>query len=1239
MLRGPYLTALALAVGPTVTAAPSLSWREAPGYRARPVQPASGARAVGFTLLPPAQTGVTFTNRLDPARSVTNQIYFNGSGVAAGDADGDGCCDLYFCGLDAPNALYRNQGDWRFEDIAARAGVDCPGLDCTGAAFADLDGDADLDLAVNTIGAGTRVFLNDGRGSFTPHATLNPGRAGHSLALADVDGDGDLDLYVANYRATTLRDMPGTKFRVNVVDGRPVITHVNDRPVTEPDLEGRYSVDAQGRVTEFGEPDAFYLNDGRADFMVVSWTGGAFLDEDGRPLSRPPYDWSLSVLLRDFNGDGAPDLYTCSDFSPPDRFWLNDGRGRFRLAPRLALRTTSMFSMGLDVADVNRDGLDDVFVSDMLSRSHLRRMVQVGDLVPVVLEVGRVDDRPQYLRNVLQLNRGDGTYAELGRFACVAASEWTWCPVFVDVDLDGYEDLLVTTGHERDAMNGDIADQVRAARLRQDMSRRQMLELGRLFPPLATPNVAFRNRGDLTFEEVSEAWGYATPGVSQGQALADLDNDGDPDLAINNLNGVAGLYRNETTAPRLAVRLRGRPPNTGGIGARLAVEGGPVRQTQEMIAGGHYLSASELQRVFAAGRATNRLRLEVTWRSGARSMVTNVPANHVIEVDEAAANSSAQASPDTSAPPPPLFADASDRLGHRHEENTFDDFARQPLLPRKLSQLGPGATWADVNGDGADDLILASGNGGTLALYLNDGRGGFTRSRPPPVHHAVTRDQTTVLAWPRGPGDVVLVAGSANYEDALEIGPVARQYELATGRMDDSLPPAAWSAGALALADVDADGDLDLLVAGRCTGERYPEPASAWLFRQENGRWVRDEAASRLLERVGLVTGALFSDLTGDGWPELVLACEWGPVRLFRNDHGQLVGWDPPLRGGPPDAPPAASLGDLTGWWQGVAAGDLDGDGRLDLVVANWGWNTFHRPSPAHPLRLYFGDFDDNGTLDLIEAAWNEELGREVPLRGLQTLRAALPFLADVTPTYERYGRSGVRDLLGERYERAGRLEARTLASLVLLNRGDHFEARPLPPEAQWAPAFGVCVADFDGDGAEDLFLSQNFFAVPPDHWRYDAGRGLLLRGDGRGGLAPMPGQASGLAVYGEQRGCAVADFDGDGRADLVVTQNGNQTRLFRNVGARPGLRVRLQGPPGNRPGIGAVVRARWGERLGPAREIRAGSGWWSQDSAMPVLATPAAASAIQVRWPGGRETTAAVPAGAREVTVAAELP
>jgi hypothetical protein len=1197
-----------------------------------PLHPPAGG-CPGFTRMTAEQTGVVFTNRLSPDRSLTNQIYFNGSGVAAGDVDGDGWCDLFFCGLDSPNALLRNRGQWRFEDIAARSGVDCPGLDCTGAALADLDGDGDLDLVVNTIGTGTHVFLNDGAARFTRQVVLNSGRAGHSLALADVDGDGDLDLYVANYRTTTLRDMPGTKFRLNVVDGRPVITHVNDRPVTEPDLAGRYSVDMQGRVTEFGEPDALFFNDGRGDFFAAAWTDGTFLDEDGRPLERPPYDWTLSAMFRDFNGDGAPDLYTCSDFSPPDRFWLNDGRGRFRLAPRLTLRTTPMFSMGLDVADVNRDGLDDLFVSDMLSRSHRLRMVQVGDLVPVILEVGRVDDRPQYLRNVLQVNRGDGTWAELGRFAGVSASEWTWCPVFLDVDLDGYEDLLVTTGHERDAMNGDIAERVRTARLRQDLNRRQMLELARLFPPLATPNVAFRNRGDLAFEDVGEAWGYALPGVSQGQALADLDNDGDLDVAINQLNGPALLLRNESPAPRLAVRLKGRAPNTRGIGAKLVVEGGPVRQSQEMIAGGHYLSSSEPLRVFAAGHATNRLRVEVRWRSGRHSLVTNVPANCLLEVDESAAGP-----PLPVAPPPsgPLFVDASERLNHRHVENFFDDFARQPLLPRKLSQLGPGVTWADVNGDGADDLVIASGNGGTLALYLNDGRGGFAPSRAPPVNFAVTRDQTTVLAWPRAPGEVVLLAGSANYEDALEIGPVARQYDLAAGRMDDSLPPATWSAGALALADVDADGDLDLLVAGRCVGERFPEPASAWLFRRQNNQWVRDEEAARLLDRVGLVTGATFTDLTGDGWPELVLATEWGPLRLYRNERGRLAPWVPPLRGESGSPAAAPTLSELTGWWQGVAAGDLDGDGRLDLIAANWGRNTFHRPTPDHPLRLYHGDFDANGTLDVIETGWDPEGRQEVPLRGLQAMKAALPFLAEVTPTYEQYGRAGVQQLLGTRWDKAARLETRTLDSMAFLNRGDHFEARSLPAEAQWAPAFGVTVADFDGDGAEDVFLSQNFFAVRPDDWRYDAGRGLLLRGDGRGHLVPVPGQDSGLKIYGEQRGCAVADFDRDGRPDLAVAQNGNQTRLFRNAGARPGLRVRLHGPPGNAWAVGALVRLRFGEgeRRGPAREIRAGSGYWSQDGATLVLATPEPPAAVEVRWPGGRETVAPVPSGTRELEV-----
>ena len=1200
------------------------------GFRSYPLTVPAGGRA-GFTTMPAGAAGIPFINFMPEAHYATNQVLISCSGVAAGDVDGDGLCDLYFARIDGSNALYRNLGNWRFEDITASAGVACPNIASSGVALVDLDGDGDLDLVVNSIGHGTRLFLNDGHAHFTEilkDRRLNLGKGGMCLGVGDLDGDGFLDLYVSNYRTLALMDMPNVRmFLKKRPDGTQYVSTVNGRSTTDPELADRFVVTAAGGIEELGEADVVFHNLGGTNFIPLSFTNGAFLDEEGVPLTRPPFDWGLSVMIRDLNQDGLPDIYVCNDFDSPDRVWLNQGGGKFRAIPRLALRKQCVFSMGVDVADINRDGFDDIFVVDMMSRDHRRRMDFLPDRKPPIPFVGEMDNRPQYSRNILYLNRGDGTYAEMASLAGLEATEWSWCPAFLDVDLDGWEDVLVTNGHQRDARGMDVLDRIKAMRAAGQLkSTEATFEVRKLFPRLTTPNVAFRNNHDLTFTEVGQAWGFDFSGVSHGLVFADLDNDGDLDVIINNFNDPPTILRNNSSAPRVAVRLKGRAPNTAGIGAKIKVTGGPVAQQQEMIAGGRYLASDQALRVFAAGSETNVLAIEVNWRSGRRSLVAGVKANHLYEISEEDAVGPVAAKATNAVRP--FFEDVSALLNHTHVEEPFDDYARQPLLPKKLSQLGPGVSWCDVDGDGLEDVVIASGKGGVLAAYRNDGHGGFQPLNQPPFNQPVTRDQTTVLSWPKAPGQLVLLAGSANYEDGLTDGSCVREYDLKGKMTVNRLPGFESSTGPLALADIDGDGDLDLFVGGRVIAGKFPAPASSALFRTSGGRWELDAENTRTFAGVGLVSGAVFSDLDGDGQPDLILACEWGPVRVFRNSHGKFK-----------EATAELGLSRFTGWWNGVATGDFDGDGRMDIVASNWGRNTRYEAHRVKPLSIYYGEFRGDGYTQIMESYFDPALKKIVPERRLDFVARAMPFLAAKFPSHESYGLASVAEILGERAGAAKILEAGWLETTVFLNRGTNFIARPLPMLAQAAPAFGVCVGDLDGDGHEDIFLAQNFFAVQTETPRLDAGLGLWLRGNGQGDFTAMSAEESGVRIFGEQRGAALADYDGDGRVDLLVGQNGQRTKLFHNRRARPGLRVRLAGPAGNPLAIGAVLRLGDASGFGPAREVHAGSGYWSQDSAVQIMGGTGRPNQIVVRWPGGQSTTTDIPAGAREIVVPAPKP
>jgi len=1072
-----------------------------------------------FEKLSPRQTNIAFENTLEeePLFNSVNYLYFyDGGGVAVGDINNDGLADIYFTANMHSNRLYLNKGNFKFEDMTETAGVAGEtGAWTTGATMADVNGDGFLDVYVcrsNYLDkkGENQLFINNGDLTFTERAAeygLAHLGLSRQAAFFDYDRDGDLDMYLLNHSVHS---------------------------------KGTYRAADKLRYTRDDEAgDKLYKNeDGR--FIDVSAEAGIY----GSALG-----YGLGVAVGDINWDGYPDIYISNDFHEDDYLYYNNGDRTFTEAMRQSMGHVSSASMGNDLADFNNDGLLDVVVLDMLPEKEEIRKSSVNadpnDIYDVKLSFGYYH---QLRRNTLQMNRGPAIndkaatkttvhlFSEIGPLAGVHATDWSWAPLFVDLDNDGYKDLFVTNGifrrpNDLDYLNYIKQQETQALIGRQDpgappvrIEKDKLIEIVGHMPSVPEANYAFHSRGDLTFINRAAEWGLGDPGFSSGAAYADFDNDGDVDLAVNNVNAPAAIYKNllyqnsqnsRNVANYLKVRLTGRDQNTFGIGAKVVLHYRNQIFFQELMPTRGFQSSVEPVLNFGLGKIDRLDSLEVIWPAGEYQVLKNLPANQTItlkQTDATTAYTYRSRRNDQ-----PVFQNITEevQLDYSHQENTFIEYNREPFIPHFLSTEGPAFAVADVNGDGLEDLFLGGGKHQPGRIFLQNRQGKFAAV----VDSAFIKDslcEDVDAAFFDADGvdlpDLYVVSGGNEFFGRAE--PLRDRLYLNAGggrfrKVLDMLPEIYANGACVKPADIDHDGDADLFVGSRSRPWLYGLiPESYLLINDGHGKFT-DETASRApgLSEVGMVTDAVWVDLNKDGDDDLIVVGEWMPVTVFHHQAGKFV-----------DVTRKYGLENTHGWWNTIAAADFNQDGFVDLVAGNLGLNSILKASQEKPVQLFINAFSGNGKPDQILTYYHGD--KSYPLASAEQMLANIPSLQAKYPTIAAYAGKSVQDIFPREQLKAATVRTATqFASILLMNNGDKkFNVNQLPVEAQFSPIYAILIDDFNEDGYQDMLLGGNFHGVPPDQGRYDAGYGCLLLGDGTGAFAPVSLQHSGFAVTGEIR-------------------------------------------------------------------------------------------------------------------------
>ncbi|MHA6246764.1 VCBS repeat-containing protein [Pontibacter sp. CAU 1760] len=1121
-------------------------------------QPIAEAPPTLFDNLPASETGIDFENTLTetPTLNVLEFEYFyNGGGVAVADFNNDSLPDIFFAGNMVPSRLYLNKGDLKFEDITVKAGIQTAGRWASGVAVADINNDGFQDIYVSVTGKAAPdkrwnlLYINNQDNTFT-EAAAQYGLADESYsthaAFFDYDRDGDLDLYLLNH---TLEEKNPNLLRPQLRDGSNKNT------------------------------DRLYRNNGNGSFTDVSKQAGILVEGHG-----------LGLNIADINNDGWPDVYVSNDYLSNDILYLNNGNGTFTDRAADYFKHQSQSAMGNDVADFNNDGLPDIITVDMLPEDNLRSKLMFAgtnyDRFRGELMNGYT---PQYMRNTLQLNNGNGTFSEVGQLAGVQSTDWSWSPLLADFDNDGYKDLHITNGFPKDITNRDFIMyrmQGLNSNVPMPVLNKQLMEVINKLPNAKKPNYIYRNNGDLTFSNQTKAWGLAIPSFSNGAAYADLDNDGDLDLVTNNINAKAFVYRNNAEKQLghhyLRIKLQGSKTNRAGYGAKVRLYQQGNVQYQELTPYRGFMSTVEPLLHFGLGQQAVVDTVEITWPDGRVQRRTNVKADQVITLSHQEAVAEKQLS---NASGPPLFqpANAKHKISYTHREEPYVDFKIQPLLPHKYSQNGPGVAVGDVNGDGLEDFYVGGAFKYPGQVFLQARNGTFS-GRPITTQTKYEEDMGSLLFDADGDGDLDLYvvsggsefpAKSPYYQDKLYRNDGKGNFTLDA----QALPTTTSSGSFVTAADFDGDGDLDLFVGGRMQPQHYPAPAESYILINEGGRFRNaTNQVCPALQNLGMLTAALWTDFDNDHAVDLIVAGEGIPLTFFKNNNGKLQ-----------NVTAATGLPNTSGWWNSLAAGDFDNDGDIDYVAGNLGLNTKLKATETEPVIVYAADYDRNGSIDPILAYY--VMGKQVPVRPRDDVFDQMVSMRRRFTSYDSYARASMQEVLTPaEMQQSYVLKSVHMQSSYIENLGKgKFRIHALPVQAQVAPVYGITVNDYSGDGNLDLLLTGNSQAPEVLNGAYDAFTGLYLKGNGKGGFTPTTLQQSGFVVDGDAKGLAELSL-ATGQPLVLAAQN-NGSLLAYTTGKAGKEKVWQPAPTDTR----AEITLASGRKL--VKELYYGSGYLSQST------------------------------------------